>query len=93
MRLILKYRINSERVKIKMERAGQTEIFRHKRTPLVGVPHFLLPPAQSEINVHLQNIPISTEFVIFLRHRVPSRNFSDLSDCNEHWKRENNTNY
>ena len=42
MRLTFKYRINSERIEIKIERAGQKEIFRNQRTLFGGVPHFLL---------------------------------------------------
>ena len=49
-----------------MERAGQTEIFRHNRTPLGVVSRFLLQAAQTEMDVPFQNINISIEFAIFL---------------------------
>ena len=49
--ITFKYRINSARVEIKMESAGQTEIFRNKRTPFGGIPRFLLQSVQTEITV------------------------------------------
>ena len=51
MRLTFKYRINSERVELKMERADQTEILSEKSLPFGGVPYFLFQAAQTEITV------------------------------------------
>ena len=59
MRLTFNYRINSERIEVKMERAGQTEILNKKSLPFGGVSYFLFQAAQTRITVHLHNISMS----------------------------------
>ena len=59
MRLTLKYRINSERIEVKMERAGQTEILSKESLPFGGVSYFLFQAAPTKITVHLHNISMS----------------------------------
>ena len=79
MQLTFKYRINIERVEIRVERPGQTEIVRNKRTPFRGVPRFLFQSVQTDITVPFAQI-FYFHLICYL-FALLSINFSDLQDC------------